>query len=118
MTSLDANFHEPEDDEDEPRPRKPNSNQQDDDDDDPSSDEDHDDDEQPEEIQRFLELFGATRGTTGDELREWHKEWATTHPKTGDPPPADCKAGCHWKDSEFSMGCVACMEASTAITET
>lgn len=73
--------------------------------------------ETPPEIQHYLQEFGDLRGATSDALREWHRAYARKHPKAGDPPPADCQGGCHWKDLEFSTACMACLEASTAIQE-
>ena len=74
--------------------------------------------ETPPEIQSYLETYGEARGSTSDALREWHRNYALQHPKEGDPPPADCQGGCHWKDMEFSTACMACLEASAAIIPT
>ena len=74
-------------------------------------------DETPPEITNYVTRFGATRGATSDALRDWHQAYALKHPKTGDPPPADCQGGCHWKDLEFSTACMACLVASTGIAD-
>lgn len=74
-------------------------------------------------IKMYLEDYGDERGTTEEELKEWHREaildptYNKGHDPRENPDSCNCLSGCRWYDREFSLHCPDCRESSSGLDD-